>query len=136
MLWYFKPRLIIQKLTGARYYPKLVDASITESIPFSDANNAQIEVATNRSPYTSEYINPIEEGDIVRVQVSCRMSPKEKYVYVDLFEGTVQAISGEYSTKNNTTLTCKGHINEASKLLIEESKTWPGTMEARTILGY
>lgn len=136
MLWYFKPRLIIQKPTGERYYPKVVSASTTESQVYLTPPYAQIEIATNRSPDTAEYINPIEEDDIVRLQVSCRMSPKEKYVYVDLFEGRVKSISGEYSTKNNTTLLCKGHIDEASKLLIEEAKTWTGTVEAREILAY
>ena len=133
MLWFFRPRVIIQKPTGERYFPKLVNASTAES---ADVPYAQIELITNRSPYTSEYINPIEEDDIVRLQVSCRMSPKEKIVYTDIFEGRVQAISGEYTTKNNTVLICKGHINEASKLLIEENKTWTGTVEARAILTY
>lgn len=107
-----------------------------DSLSYSNPPSANIEVITNRSPYTSEYINPIDNGDIVRLQVACRMSPKEKYVYVDIFEGTIEAISGEYSNQNNTSLTCKGHINEASKKAIEENKTWAGTVEARTILGY
>lgn len=136
MLWFFKPRVIVQKPTGERYYPKIVNASTLESYRYSDPAHAEIEVITNRSPYTSDYINPLEADDIVRLQVSCRMSPKEKYVYVDLFEGRIETISADYNTKNNTTLSCKGHINAATKHLIEETKTWTGTVEARAILSY
>jgi len=135
MLWFFRPRISIQKPNGQKYYPKQVTASVTDAYPYSDAPYAQIELATNRSPETAEYINPVEEDDIVRVQVSCRMSEKEKCVFVDLFEGRVRSIDGEYNTKNNTTVSCRGHIDEAAKLLIDESKTWTGTIEARTILG-
>jgi len=136
MLWYFRPRLIIQKPTGERYFPKIVSASVTETREFSNPEFAEIEIITNRSPYTSEFVNAISEDDIVRLQVSCRMSPKEKYVFVDIFEGLVRRISGDYSTKNNTSILCKGHIDEATKLLIREAKTWTGTVEAREILTY
>ncbi len=118
------------------YYPKIVGASVTETTPYGNTDYAEIELITNRSPYTSEYINPVETDDIVRLQVSVRMSPKEKFVFVDLFEGRIEAVSASYATKNNTTLKCKGHINAASKHLIQENKTWTGTVEARTILSY
>ena len=136
MLWYFRPRLIIQKPSGERYFPKIVGASVTENKVYSTPEFAEIEIITNRSPYTSEYINTVSENDIVRLQVSCRMSPNEKYVYVDLFEGKVRSISGDYNTKNNTKLICKGHIDEATKLAIEEDHTWTGAVEARDILTY
>jgi len=136
MLWYFKPRVIIQKPSGEMYYPKMVGASTTETAKFGNTDNAEIELITNRSPYTSEYINPVETDDIVRLQVSVRMSPKEKFVFVDLFEGRIEAVSANFTNKNNTTLKCKGHINAASKHLIQENKTWTGTVEARTILAY
>ncbi|MCB5256950.1 MAG: hypothetical protein LHW54_06065 [Candidatus Cloacimonetes bacterium] len=136
MLWFFKARVIIQKPDGRLYYPKMVSASTTESTPFSNADYAEIELATNRSPYTSEYINPVENDDIVRLQISVRINSKEKAVLVDLFEGRIEAVSADYSTTNNTTLTCRGHINAAAKHLIQEDKTWNGTVEARTILAY
>lgn len=135
MLWWFKPKLVIQKPDGRFYFPKLVSVSTTETREFS-VPSATIELITNRSPYTSEYINPITEDDIVSLYVACRMSPKEKEVFIPIFEGRIDSIEGQYNTKNNTTLSCKGHLNEASKLLIEESKVWAGTVEARTILSY
>lgn len=118
------------------YYPKVVNVTISEETPYSNPEFAEIELITNYSPYTSEYISPVENDDVVRLQVSCRMSPKEKYVYVDLFEGRVETVSSTFSTKNNTTLSCKGHIDAATKYLIQEGKTWAGTVEARTILAY
>jgi hypothetical protein len=110
----FSTRLIVQRDTvnKDKYYPKVVSVRTNETYPWS-CKTAEIEIITNTSSGTSNYISPIRKGDIVRLQVSVRYSATEKTVWEDIFEGRIEGISSSFGTGgNNTTLSCKGHDEE------------------------
>lgn len=85
---------------------------------------------------TSGYTSPIRVDDIIRLRVAERYKPSTPFVFVDIFEGTIQTITSEYGSKNTTVLQCRGHIDEAGYTLIEEAKTYTSATDATDILSY
>ena len=115
MIQIVETRLVIQRdnTSKDKYYPKVVSFDTSEAAPFS-IPTATIEIITNAQQGTAGYISPVRVDDIVRLQVSTKMNPKEKTVWEDVFEGRVRDITSPYSNKNTSTLFCTGHMGEAS----------------------
>lgn len=137
MIRWVETRLIIEKpLTHEKYYPSVLRASTQKSYPFS-ISYAEIEIASNIIGSTSSYINQLRFDDIIRLQVSIKYNPNQRTVWQDLFQGRIMDLSGELSdNSNSTTIYAQGHEVEAIKALIEETKTFSTTTNARDVLKY
>lgn len=119
MLQIVETRLVVQRDNASKdkYYPKVVSFDTQEAAPFS-IPTATIEIITNAQQGTAGYISPVRVDDIIRLQVSTKMNPKEKTVWEDIFEGRVRDITSPYSDKNTSTLFCTGHMGEASTQIV------------------
>lgn len=120
MLQSVEIKLTIQRdnTTKDKYYPKVISASCEYSYPFS-IPTATIDIITNTETATDGYISPVRVDDIVKLQVSTKMNPKEKTVWETIFEGRVRDIASTFSDKNTSTLFCTGHLVETAYAIID-----------------
>jgi hypothetical protein len=125
MLQMVETRLVVQRdnTTKDKYYPKVVSATAESSYPFS-IPTATIDIITNIEGSTAGYISPVRVDDIVRLQVSTKMNPKEKTVWEDIFEGRVRDITSSFEDRNTSSLFCVGHIGETAYKIIDQSASW------------
>ncbi|MDD2299243.1 MAG: hypothetical protein PHG42_08205 [Bacteroides sp.] len=132
-----KVRLVVQDKNEPynKYYPTVLSASASYSYPFT-IPTANIEIITNRTPETSGYISPLKVDDIVRLQVSITFSRNEKTVWLDVFEGRINAISSPFGDRNTTTLDCVGHAYETTYTLLEKNYYFNGSIDAVSMLDY
>ena len=131
-----KFRCVIQRNDSAKnkYYPPVVSFSTTDEI--GGVPDCTIEIVTNAQTGAIGYVSPARVDDIIRLQVAERYKPSTPFVWVDIFEGTVISIDVEDGTKNTSVLNCRGHIDEASWTLIEETKAYTSATDAITLLDY
>lgn len=127
MLQMVETRLVIQRdnTTKDKYYPAVISATAEHAYPFS-VSTATIEIVTNSSSSTRGYISPVRVDDVVRLQVSTKLNPKEKTVWEDIFEGRVRDITSTFADKNTSTLFCTGHSVETAYAMIDIDGTFDG----------
>lgn len=79
MIQIIETRLVVQRnnITKDKYYPKVPTATTSYENPFA-IPNATIEIVTNTEEIISGYVSPVHVDDIVRLQVSTKLNPKEK----------------------------------------------------------
>ena len=135
-----KTRCIVQNKDGSdKYYPKVLRVNTTESFPWS-APVASIEINTHWIGGTAGYMSPIQNDDIVRLQVDIRSTDSEKSVWQDVFEGRVMEIESSFSLSNTTTLICRGHGEEVLYRAVtadySTSAARTGTMLASLVSSY
>lgn len=136
MIRWVQTRLVIEKpTTHEKYYPTVLSATTQKSYPFS-VSYANIEIASNIVGSTSTYISQFRFDDIVRLQVSIKYNPNQRTVWQDLFSGRIVDLYCEYGNNNNVTLYCQGHEAIAETSLIEETKNYSSSTDARTVLEY
>lgn len=129
-------RLVVEKTsTHAKYYPQVIAATTQHSYPFS-VSGASIDVVSNNSPASSGYASPINFDDIIRLQVSVKMDRTEKTVWQDIFHGRIENLSSEYGTGNQLRIYAVGHEAELRTDLIEETKEYTTSTDAKTLLSY
>lgn len=136
MITWVNTRLIIEKpVTHEKYYPTVLEATTQKSYPFS-VSYADIEISSNVIGSTSSYISQFRFDDIVRLLVSIKYNPNQRTVWQELFSGRIMDLECEYSNNNNVTIHCQGHEAEATTALIEETKSYTTSTDARTVLSY
>jgi hypothetical protein len=136
MIRWVQTRLIIEKpITHEKYYPTVLSASTQKSYPFS-ISYADIEISSNVVGSTSTYISQFRFDDIVRLQVSIKYNPNQRTVWQDIFSGRIADIYCEYGNNNNVKIYCQGHEAIAETSLIEETKAYTASTDARTVLEY
>lgn len=119
-------RMILQKPSGEKnkYYPGIVNASITEYYPYK-VPIANVEVDTSASGYTTAYLSPIRADDIVRIQVNARTVINEPNVWIDIFEGRVTEKGGSISSSGESTnISCNGHGETLAYTYVPINKTY------------
>ena len=101
-------RAIIQKSDGsASYYPIINDCITNAEYPFS-CSVASVELATT-STVQREHLAPIRCDDIIRVQVSEKLTPEQDVTWFDIFEGRIMDITSNFDSMR---LDCRGHEEE------------------------
>jgi hypothetical protein len=130
-------RVEIQKKDklGNKFYPTLISASTTDQYPFS-IPTADISVVTNSTQGTNGYSAPVTVDDHIRLQVCVKNKANQKTAWKDIFQGTIQETAYSNGPQNKTSLHCVGYMDEVSWTLIEETKSWSTTTDARDIFGY
>ena len=127
-------KIIIEKPdTHEKYYPKLIEAEIEDSYPYS-VPTATIKIISNKNLNNVESVSPVRFDDIIRVLVSTRYSTSEKIVWEELFSGRVQNLSRDFRSNNNITLECVGHIYEAEYALLTVARDYTTSTDAKTII--
>lgn len=115
------------------YSPQVLGFNIIDSLPLTNAPSCTIKIASKKKINDVTAVSQVEFDDIIRLQASIRFNVLEKHVWVDIFEGRVQNISKEFSTKTDIEFSCVGHIAAAFDALIKDDRTYTG-LDAKDIL--
>ena len=115
------------------YSPQVLGFNVIDSLPLTNAPSCTIKIAAKKRINDVMAVSQVEFDDIIRLQASVRFNVLEKHVWVDIFEGRVQNISKEFSTKSDIEFSCVGHITAAFDALIKDDRTYTG-LDAKDIL--
>jgi len=122
--------------THYKYYPQVVSARTQKSYPFS-VSYSEIEIISTVSGSTSASVSQVRFDDIIRLQVSIKMNPNEKTVWVDLFQGKIVDMYAKYGSMDNSmVLYCQGFEAEAGTALIEETYSYSSSTDVTAVISY